>query len=56
MFIVDDLPQMLIQGIAQSFPTVLRDQPYNRWWYPQDVVYGMEDIRKIFDRELELQS
>lgn len=52
MFVVDDLPPMLDQAKRLGFMTVLRDQPYNRWWNGADTVaYQMLDIKKIF-REL----
>ena len=53
LFVVDDLPEMLRQARSLGMETVLRDQPYNRYWQPKltQVASSMEDIKTIFDKE-----
>lgn len=55
LFVVDDLPVMLVQAMSQGFDTVLMDAPYNRGWDSarSQIVYGMADIARLFDLRME---
>jgi hypothetical protein len=50
LFVVDDLPQMLVQAEQCGFLTVMRDAPYNRSWFRiGNIAFDMDDIQKYFD-------
>lgn len=56
LFVVDDLPQMLIQAHLLGLGCVLRSQPYNGLWKPNfefAVAEDMQQIRELFDKEME---
>ena len=58
LFVVDDLPEMIMQARSQGFDTVLMDAPYNRTWdrTGSELVYGPKGIEHIFFFAMEKRS
>lgn len=56
--VLEDLPVMAEQAIACGIPVLLRDQPYNRWWDPDqilasrvaDLSVAMDAFSNLFDK------
>jgi hypothetical protein len=57
--VVDDLPEMIEEARRLSIPAyqrpILRDQPYNAWYKPSDVIRAIDlsDVRSLVFSQLE---
>ncbi len=51
--VLEDLPVMAEQAIGVGIPVLLRDQPYNTWWDPEEIlatrVLGLSSALDAFD-------